>query len=136
MSKCLKKLFAIMVSLAILIACIPTVSVFAETQSGTCGKNVTWSLDTDTGVLTISGSGDMDDYYGYYAPWYSQRGSIKSVNIENGVTRIGSDAFWYCSSLTSVNIPDSVTSIGRGAFHDCSSLKKVNITDIAKWCGI
>ncbi|MGN1320599.1 MAG: hypothetical protein ACI4U6_05745, partial [Acutalibacteraceae bacterium] len=90
MSKCLKKLFSIMVSLAILIACIPTVSVFAETLDGTCGENVTWSLDTDTGVLTISGSGDMSNYdWSNDAPWYSQRSSIKSVSIENGVTSIG-----------------------------------------------
>ncbi|MCD7797443.1 MAG: hypothetical protein LUG95_07600 [Clostridiales bacterium] len=30
-------------------------TAFAETYSGTCGDNVTCSLDTETGVLTISG---------------------------------------------------------------------------------
>ena len=30
--------------------------------SGTCGKNLTWVLDED-GVLTISGEGEMEDYY-------------------------------------------------------------------------
>ena len=49
--KMFEKIFAIMVSLAILIACIPTVSVFAATLGGTCGENVTWSLDTESGVL-------------------------------------------------------------------------------------
>ena len=29
-------------------------------DSGTCGDNVTWELDSE-GVLTIKGSGDMDD---------------------------------------------------------------------------
>ena len=119
MSKCLKKLFAIMVSLAILIACIPTVSVFAATLGGTCGENVTWSLDTESGVLTISGSGDMRNYdWSDDAPWHSQSGSIKSVNIENGVTSIGGYAFYECSSLTSITIPDSVTSIGYDAFYN------------------
>ena len=66
--------------------------VFAETYSGSCGTNVTWSLDTESGVLTISGSGGMNNYsYSYRAPWYSQRGNIKSVNIENGVTSIGDE---------------------------------------------
>ena len=33
-----------------------------ETYSGTCGENLTWTLDTDTGVLTISGTGAMTNY--------------------------------------------------------------------------
>ena len=41
------------------------------------------------------------------------------------VTRIGSWAFWKCTSLTSVTIPDSVTSVGNFTFHSCSSLKSI-----------
>ena len=33
----------------------------AETQSGTCGDNLTWTLD-DNGVLTISGTGEMESF--------------------------------------------------------------------------
>jgi uncharacterized repeat protein (TIGR02543 family) len=45
------------------------------------------------------------------------------------VTRIGADAFSYCSGLTSVTIPDSVTSIGDHAFNCCSGLTSVTIPD-------
>ena len=128
MSKCFKKIFAITIALAILIACIPTVSVFAETLGGTCGENVNWSLDTDTGVLTISGSGDMDDYdWNNIAPWDSTSSYIKSVSIENGITSIGDAAFRGCSSLSSITIPDSVKSIGSSAFSYCSSLTAINV---------
>ena len=43
----------------------------AATYSGTCGKNLTWSLDTSTGELVIGGTGAMNDY-SYYAErdWY------------------------------------------------------------------
>ena len=57
-------------------------------------------------------------------------------NVEYSVTRIGNDAFSFCSFLTSVTIPNSVTSIGNYAFLDCSGLKKVIVKDIAAWCVI
>ena len=38
------------------------------TASGTCGDNLTWTLD-DSGTLTISGSGEMYNYdYSYNVP--------------------------------------------------------------------
>lgn len=33
-----------------------------EAYSGTCGDNLTWALNPDTGLLTISGEGAMYDY--------------------------------------------------------------------------
>ncbi len=137
-------------------------TIFAETYNGTCGDNLTWTLDTESGTLTISGTGAMTDYDDSYAksPWYSSyRTSIKTVIIEDGVASIGNYAFdicssltfvtipnsvtsigdWAfssCSSLTSITIPNSVTSIGVEAFYNCRSLTSVHISDIAAWCKI
>lgn len=100
----------------------------AIVDSGTCGANLTWTL-TDDGTLTISGSGEMNDY-GADAPWSSQHSDdIKTVQIEQGVTSIGGGAFFDCSSLTSVNIPKSVTSIGKQAFYYCTSLTFISIPE-------
>ncbi|KAA6348874.1 hypothetical protein EZS27_003674 [termite gut metagenome] len=52
---------------------------------------------------------------------------ITTVVIENGVTTIGAEAFYNCSSLSAVTIPNSVTTIGWGAFYYCSSLSAVTI---------
>ena len=92
----------------------------------TIHAEITWTL-SDDGTLTISGT-DMPDYYSYYgSPWYSQRGKIKKVVIEDGVMNIGKYAFCDCSGLTSVTIPNSVTSIGEKAFQNCSGLTSVSI---------
>ena len=105
------------------------VTRFASVESGTCGENVKWTLTKD-GTLTISGTGAMTDYvFSDEAPWRSFRSQVKTVVIENGVTSIGNNAFYNCSSLTSVTIPSSITSIGDLAFYNCSSLTSVTIPD-------
>ena len=47
------------------------------------------------------------------------------ITIPEGVTSIGSFAFYCCESLTSITIPESMMSIGDSAFSGCSSLKTV-----------
>ncbi len=111
---------------------ISTVHTTPSKQSasnGTCGENLTWTLDNE-GTLTISGTGGMwTDYEYTNTSWYSNRSSVKKVVIQNGVTSIGYGAFKYCTNLTSVVIPDSVTSIGDSAFSHCESLTSVIIPD-------
>ncbi|MBO4665557.1 MAG: leucine-rich repeat protein, partial [Paludibacteraceae bacterium] len=88
-------------------------TVFA--QSGTCGKdgdNLTWTLSG--GTLTISGTGEMDEWILQYPSWYPYVSSIKSVVIESGVTTIGAFAFAGCSALASVVIPNTVINIFDG----------------------
>ena len=97
--------------------------------SGTCGENLTWALD-DEYILTISGTGDMTDYeYASSVPWKQYRESIVAVAINEGVTGIGANAFYNCSSLTSVTIPSTLTRIGKNAFYGCSGLKLIYIPD-------
>ena len=61
------------------------------------------------------------------APWFSRRGKIKKIVIEDGVTNIGARAFFYCEKLTSITIPNSVTSIEGLAFYQCSALTSITI---------
>ncbi len=66
----------------------------------------------------------------YYAHnLYLNGEKVADLVIPDGVTSIGSYAFYGCSRLTSVTIPDSVTSIGYRAFSGCSGLTSVTIPD-------
>lgn len=112
----------------------------ATIASGTCGDSLTWTL-ADTGTLTISGTGEMYDFYydnGVWTnPWMSYAGDIKKVLIKQGVTGIGEWAFGYCRNLFSITLPESVTSIGDRAFYNCSSLTSIilpeSLTSIGDW---
>ena len=105
---------------AVLLLLFTSARSYAEVYSGSCGESVNWSLDTETGLLEITGSGEMEDYEDYDDPWYSHRSSINKCTIGNGVTSIGKYAFSRCNELTSITIPNSVTSIGDYAFYWCN----------------
>lgn len=103
----------------------------AEVVNGTCGKNANWSFNTETGKLSITGNGDMEDYYMTTlsdlpnCPWNNYLSSISSLDISNQITSIGSYAFYNCLCLENVNVPNSVTSIGTYAFYKCQKLSSV-----------
>ena len=101
----------------------------AAIVDGSCGDNLTWSLNTQDSTLTITGSGEMTNWHGDpdFAPWYDYKSYIKYVSLPDGLTSIGDWAFDGCRGLTSVTIPNSVTSIGREAFYGCTGLTSVTI---------
>ena len=100
-----------------------------KNPSGTCGTTLTWELNPETGVLTISGIGEMDDYDKTYSldPWHAYESNIKSIVIEEGVTTIGKYAFAKISTLESVSFPSTLTTIENYAFRDCTSLDNLSI---------
>ncbi len=110
----------------------------AEVYEGTCGDDLTWSLDAETGELVISGTGRTPDWNSVSdTPWYAQRSKIKNIVIKDGVTGIGAKSFYYMTSITSISIPKSVKYFGEEVFYLCGSLKNVDYSgSIADWCGI
>ena len=83
----------------------------------------TWTLEE--GVLTISGTGAMADFS--TAPWYSQRGSIHTLVVSEGITYIGASAFKSLTALTSVTLPQTLERIGVYAFSGCTSLAAITL---------
>ena len=131
-SKVFKRLLSISLCLIMVFGTLSIGGVIdfkAFAASGSCGTNVTWELNSDTGELLISGTGAMNDYTtSSTAPWYyNYKGKITKVTIEDSVTSIGESAFEDCTGLTSITIPDSVTSIGNWAFDGCTGLTSITI---------
>lgn len=95
-----------------------TASAAEKPTFGTFKKNIMWSFDTETRVLTISGKGDMPDAdYSEY-PWIKYyEDDVKTVLIEEGITHIGTSAFQSMINLKVVEFPDSLESIGEKAFY-------------------
>ena len=100
-------------------------------QDGQCGTNLFWEFDIPTGALTITGTGDMDDFADYgTAPWFDYvngNNPVLSLSLPDGLTSIGNNAFTYFEALEEVTIPNSVISIGNGAFVYCEALRQVTI---------
>ena len=103
-------------------------SLQAQATSGTAGP-LTWTYDTGTKTLTISGTGEMPDYDWNNVPWEHLRKTMTKVVIEEGVTKIGAFAFSEGVELTSVTLPHSLKSIGKYAFHMCHKLSSLILPD-------
>lgn len=124
--------------------------------SGTCGDSATWSLNTETGILTVDGNGKIDSRF--VPVWNAWKEQIKAVVIKDGITEIGfcafsgctnlesvdlgevkiigDKAFAACLSLASIEIPDTVESIGYQAFYGCLNLKAIRIGNGVEHIGV
>ncbi len=109
--------------------------------TGTCGDSLTWIL-SNTGVLTITGSGAMDDFSfstlaADAAPWAKMRGDVTAVIIGKDVTSVGAYAFYRMQNLTEVVFEEgsALASIGMGAFGYTSALTGITLPDSVETIG-
>lgn len=104
----------------ILLAVVVSAGIMRATiYNGTCGSNISWELDTESGALVIEGTGAMP-YWSNTSnvPWYNYRTSIFSVSISEGITTIANYAFLNCTKLATVSLPSTITELGIQAFSN------------------
>lgn len=132
-----KKLVSFLLLFLLTVALIPATAFASDTVGGYCGNegdghNLSWSLDLDTGELTISGTGEMKSYgfRGLDSPWHAYIDSIRSVRIGDGITSIGHYAFYGCKNLQGTfYIPQNVSSIGAMAFEECTAINCISVDE-------
>ena len=112
----------------------------------------TWKLENH--VLTITGSGKMNDYPDNGSPWAAYADEIQKVVIGDGITTVGArafshfgelqevicgknvyrlnlDAFAY-STVQSLVFYRKISMIEQGVVYSCSALQSVATTDQTK----
>ncbi len=148
MKRTIKKICCAVMAVIMIVIAIPfstgagnnifgiTASAATIPESGTCGENLTFTYDSNTGLLTISGEGKMDDYNSPVdSPFYikdtgiGNKSPVKTVVFTNGVTRVGKYAFWRSRYLTDVSFSDSVVEIGEDAFLACEKITDIYIPE-------
>ena len=140
----MKKIIAAVLSVVLIITtvfCI-NLSVASAATSGDCGKGTlrptskaTWTYDTTTKTLTITGTGATHNYgvtTTNPAPWKEYRDEITTVVVGEGITTIGTASFYLFTALTSVSLPSTLKTISGGvadygAFRECTALENITL---------
>ena len=128
------RILSVFLAVMLVFAMIPGVAATEVTEETTeattpvrgereCGDDLTWRYAD--GVLTIEGSGEMDDYADA-APWAVYRDEIEKVVLE-GVTYIGARAFYDFDRLSSVDFGSRLKEIGKEAFRSCEGLEEISL---------
>lgn len=113
----LQRLAAVVLCLLLAVLLLPLPASALEGSTG----ELQWELWG--GTLTVSGSGPMPDYTdANMPPWYDSAEAVNRIVVAEGVTSIGSLAFYGCSTAQSVSLGSTVTSIGDRAFKNCRSV--------------
>ena len=107
-----------------------------DTTSGKCGDNLAWTFDQQTGTLIISGSGAMYDFTEDNMPWANHIAAITSIELPDGLTTFGTNAFRNCAGVQAIQIPTSLTASGNDAFYGCTGIKEVHVYNLKGWCNV
>ena len=89
-----------------------------------CGEDLRWKFED--GTLTVSGTGEMDDYQETAAPWAEYKDEVEKL-VLSGVTYIGAEAFRDFDNLKEIDFGYHIKEIGYRAFYGCDGLEMLDL---------
>ena len=99
------------------------------------GDDVWFTFDDSTGTATISGTGDMWDYYenGYdytnkHQNPFAGKSNVQKIVISEGVTNVGDyflQGYEYRGNIKEISLSSTITKIGKYAFQNCCNVQSV-----------
>ena len=114
------------------------VAVTGNAEYVSSWSDKTWDWRYEDGVLTVYGTGDMDNYT-YETrtdvPWDSVRYEATAIVIEDGITGIGDYCFYSFSKVTSLTIGKNVKKLGYASFQNCNRISKPTIPAAVNYIG-
>lgn len=131
-----KRIFSLIVTAAIIVSQFVFVSEFfpvasAETISGVCGDNITWTLDSDTKILYVDGYGKMDDFNIAGHPWEEYDYFIDEIIFSEGITQIAKYSF-YRIYVNKITFPSTLDLIASSAFAFLGNVSDIVIPENTK----
>lgn len=133
------RLLPLLLTLSLLVTLLApcTVSAASSVEKTKIGNSSAyWEYDAKTAVLSITGKGEMPDFYNSgKQPWQSLYMDVKAIRVGSGITRIGDHAFDNLNTTTEVTLPDTLLSIGYCSFRSCSALEKLTLPASVKELG-
>jgi len=131
MKQIFNRIFSAFLAVLLCVGLFVSVATPVSAASGTCGENITWTLEN--GVLTLSGTGPMYSYTEHnMAPWLENADRIQRIVVQQGVTQLSQLAFYGCTNLTSVSLADSVQVVGDMAFASCTGLRQITMGGVER----
>lgn len=150
MIKTLQKLISVLLVVLMCISAAPLsslvgldfdigVTASAIEASGKVGENVSYTFNSSTGLLTLSGTGTTYDYpdpsagglIDAFSPFYTAGVSseIKEVVVGEGITTIGAYLFHSNRGVTKVTLPKTLKEIGKFSFVNNQTLTSIEIPE-------
>lgn len=86
-----------------------------ERSTGTLIAGCTTSIIPDDGSIKRIGNAAFYEF------------PIRSISIPEGITAIGSAAFYQCAELQEISLPSTLTDIGDQAFQGCQVLSQISL---------
>ena len=132
----MKKTWIVHILAVILLLCALAPMVSADESvlnrhiaDGTCGEDISWSLNGYT--LTLTGTGEMEDG----CPWIEYKDHIEHVKLQGEITRIGKEAFYKFDRLETVDFGNCLVEIGVRAFSGCTDIEYIHLPDTFRLFG-
>ncbi len=98
-----------------------------------------WEFDEESGTLTVSDCDAIPDFT--YAdqwttpPWQAHREAVQHIVVADGITKIGSYAFYGMPNLQTATLPGSLKEISDCAFQGAHSLTDIRFPNALEKIG-
>ena len=127
----MKKVLSLLLSICLLLTLTAGLNFSAYADelpaSGSCGENVTYTFNSETGLLTISGTGAMTKYSNAEDSPFYKCDDIKEIVIKEGITEIIGQPFCMCNSLKSISFPSTLTNVNRTIILQSSNIENISV---------